>query len=143
MKNQLNRLFLILIFCLSYPTLSLASDVGEVVNNILSPISAFTDAFYKICYVMGALLIIGAGVQYRMYRKNPIQIRLSNIFFLIIIGIVVLCLPFIAKLSISARPIESAINKQSQQSTFNQPKKQPMPQQTYPQNEDWYNNYSH
>lgn len=145
MKNKIAHLLFAVLVCLSWPMLGFASDVGQVVNNILSPVSAFTAAFYKICYAMGILLIIGSGVQYRMYRKNPVQIRLGNVFFLLLVGIVVFCLPFVAKLSNSAKPIDESLVKQQQRTTVPGPKNQQIQRQepVKPANNDWYDNYSH
>ena len=123
---------------MGYSGLSYAGDIGQVVNNILAPMSAFTDAFYKICYALGTLLIIGSAVQYKLHRKNPIQVKLSNVIFLLIIGIVVVCLPFIVKLSSSANVIEQALVRQQRQVIVPQPVTPAQPSQV--QNDDWYNN---
>lgn len=129
-----------LLFISAYSNICYASDIVGVVNNILGPVSAFTDAFYKICYALGALLIAGSAIQYNLYRKNPIQVKFSNVLFLLIIGIVVVCLPFIVKLSSSANVIEQALSRQQQQTVVPHPEPAKPAYSHQTQHDDWYNN---
>jgi phosphoglycerol transferase MdoB-like AlkP superfamily enzyme len=129
------------ILALSYVDVAYATNIQQAVNNILGPLSAFTDAFYKICYVLGILLIAGAGVQYAQFRRNPVQVKFSNVMFLLIIGIVVVCLPFIVQLSSSAKTIDNALVRQGRQAIV--PQQTPIP--TQPKrandgNDNWYDN---
>jgi hypothetical protein len=139
MKRKLFPQLSLFLFTLGFAKAALAVDVSQAVNNILGPLSAFTDSFYKICYALGIILIVGSGIQYRMHRKNPMQIRLSNVIFLLIVGIVVVCLPFLVKLSTSSRIIDNAVMRQ--QATV--PKTPYVPSNTTPdqtQDNNWYDN---
>lgn len=133
-------LYLALILVLDYTSASYAKDVDQVINNILDPVSAFTDAFYKISYALGFLLIAGSVVQYNMHRKNPVQVKLSNVICLLIIGIVVFCLPFIVKLSSSSKTIDKALQRQQSQVQVPQPAAPPVQPNPTPANDtNWYN----
>lgn len=129
-----------LLFISAYSNSCYAGDIVQVVNNILAPMSAFTDAFYKICYALGALLIAGSAIQYSLYRKNPIQVKFSNVVFLLLIGIVVVCLPFIVRLSSSANVIDQALSRQQQQTIVRQPEPAKPAYSHHVVDDDWYNN---
>jgi|GEM_PF-745033 len=142
MKEKFFKFFsaLNLVAILSFSSVCFADtgDFGQVVNNILNPVSGFTDAFYKICYVLGGMLIVGSGIQYNLYRKNPVQVRLSNVFFLLIVGLVVVCLPFIVQLSSSSKIIDRSLHRQQSQvvvPTTPAPKQPVVPAD----NDQWYN----
>ena len=125
MKKKLSYpfLFLCILITACYCNTCYAEDanLSRVVDNIMGPLSSFIAIFYKLCYIIGAMLIIGSFIQYRLYRKNPIQVRLSNVFFLLIIGIVVLCLPTLANFSSSSHTVHGSLQKQHQGSSMPKP----------------------
>ncbi|CAN5259566.1 hypothetical protein BH10PSE19_BH10PSE19_06280 [soil metagenome] len=81
---------------------SQTSTMGDFASNVLDPICVMTSAFYKICYVIGAALLVASIVQYKAHRNNPLQVRISQPIALVIFGIAFILLPIIGQLSTSA-----------------------------------------
>jgi len=79
-----------------------AVNWGDVAENVLVPANALIKAAYTMCYVIGMGLIFGSLVQYRSHKQSPTQVRIGQPIMLLIFGIVLLCLPFLAQLSSSA-----------------------------------------
>ena len=89
-------------FCILFPSFvntSVAATVGGVgslgdfAGNILDPLCIMTNAFYKICYLIGTALLIASAIQYGGYRRNPLQVRLSQPMALLIFGLAFILLP--------------------------------------------------
>lgn len=77
-------------------------SLGDVANNMLSPLGVITHTLYNICYILGGGLLVAAAIQYRDHRRNPLQVPLSRPIFLFIVGFILVALPFITTLSESA-----------------------------------------
>lgn len=72
-----------------------ATNLGELANELSTPVDLFTSIIVKICYVIGFVLIVGSGLQYKRYRENPSEVRFSQPVLLFIFGVVVIILPLI------------------------------------------------
>lgn len=92
------------VYALSEPSL------GQAAENMLVPIGLFTEGFYKICYILGGTLILGAGIQYKNYRDNPSAVRLSTPVVLFLLGVSFILLPLIGMTSPGAEAARSSIN---------------------------------
>lgn len=78
------------------PALSFASEtLGTLANTLSDPVDLFTGIIYKICYVIGFVLIIGSVLQYKRHRDNPSEVRLSQPVLLLLLGIIIVVLPLI------------------------------------------------
>ena len=75
---------------------------GESAGNIMRPMSVATNAIYGLCYIIGTAFFLGGLVQYRNYRRNPQQVRFGTVILLIVTGIILVVLPFLAKFSSSS-----------------------------------------
>lgn len=83
-------------FLLLTPALSFASEtLGSLANTLSAPVDLFTGIIYKICYVIGFVLIIGSILQYKRHRDNPNEVRLSQPVMLLLLGIIIAILPLI------------------------------------------------
>lgn len=76
-----------------------AVPLGAVTHNIMQPTTLLTDFAYLACYIIGLALIVGAGMQYRTHRMNPMQVPLSRVIFWLVFGIAIFVLPFVAQWS--------------------------------------------
>lgn len=99
-----------LLLCGCYAMLTFAQPqsgptLGDVSRNILEPASVLADLAYKMCYVLGIALLVGAAIQYRMHRMNPLQVRLSQVFFLIAFGLALIAIPLAARFSIASEAL--------------------------------------
>jgi len=71
----------------------------QVINDVLDPAAGLTKLIYILCYIAGAGFLAGAVLQYKYHRDNPQQVRLSTPILLLILGLVLVCLPLLTKLS--------------------------------------------
>ena len=55
--------------------------------------------FGYICLIGGVGMILGAFLQYKAHRDNPSQVRLGTPIFLLIVGIILIILPYIGFIS--------------------------------------------
>ena len=83
-------------FC---PTVYGAATAGEVSAVMTSLVAAFTGILEKICFVIGAGLLIGAVIRYKEHRDNPTQVRIGDSVALLIAGTSIAVLPLLARLS--------------------------------------------
>ncbi len=111
MRFFMNGLIITVLFALSeYANAAVDQpSLGEAAENMLGPLGLLTEGFYKICYVIGATLLLGAGLQYKNYRNNPSAVRLSTPIVLLLLGIALILLPLIGMLS----PASQAANSNS------------------------------
>ncbi len=105
MKSAKQILISAVIFLMSF-SLSVAyadtvpgQSLGQISNNMLEPIGVFTHIMYSILYIVGGAFIAGSVIQYKAYRDNPLQTPISRPIALLILGLVLVAIPFITQLS--------------------------------------------
>jgi hypothetical protein len=79
-------------------------SLGEVANNLVEPINLLSGFIGTASLIVGICCLFGAFLRYMQYRVNPLVSPLGTVFVLLIMGIVLLCLPFIYKLTESGIP---------------------------------------
>jgi len=86
------------------PSVAFADDVslGQLSTNLMGPVSVLAELLYKICYVLGAMFILGSVLQYKNHRDNPSQIPISRPILLLVFGLIFIGFPFFAQLSSGA-----------------------------------------
>lgn len=67
---------------------------GEVADNITEPIQVVTGFVSIGCLIIGIACLFAALVKYFEHRRNPLHVPFSTVFWLIIIGLLLLLLPF-------------------------------------------------
>lgn len=72
-----------------------SQNIGVIANQLTSPVDFLTTIIYKICYLIGFVLVVSSFFQYRRYRNNPTEVRLSQPVMLLILGICIGLLPLI------------------------------------------------
>lgn len=80
-------------------------SLGDLSENIVSPMHTLIGFVYKACYVIGAGILLGAVLQYRRYRQNSAEVPFSRPIFLLLTGIVFILLPWIAHFSLGAEAL--------------------------------------
>jgi hypothetical protein len=110
MKSKSNGLMLQFLFLMTYLFFmqkgnadQTALNLGHVAQNFLEPAGMFVSLGYKLCYLIGGALLIGTAFQYKMYRNNPMQVRLGQVLFLLFFGLVMIGIPLIAEMSSASK----------------------------------------
>ena len=97
-----------LLFLLLLPALAISSDeitgIGKMAENILLPINIVSDFLCTASIIVGCCALFGAAMKYLQYRVNPLIAPLSTIIILLIVGVMLLCLPFVYKLTENGIP---------------------------------------
>lgn len=73
-----------------------ADNIGQVSVNILGPAKGVAHAINAACYIMGVGFLLAALLQYKYHRENPQQVRISTPIFLVLMGLFILAVPFVA-----------------------------------------------
>ena len=81
--------------------------IGAVSNNILGPVQGFAYLMNAVCYVIGFGFLLTGLLQYKNYRENPQQVKLSTPVILALLGGLFIALPFIGMLSSSSAILKS------------------------------------
>ena len=85
---------------LAYPAILLASSsptgIGSVATNILEPVSLISDFIHSACFILGGAFLFASLIKYIEHRRNPLMTPISTVVFLVIAGIVLILLPFLA-----------------------------------------------
>ena len=76
-----------------------AVSIGTAADWAMGPINSLGKIFGYMCLIGGVGMVLGAFLQYRAHRDNPSQVRLGTPIFLLIVGLILLILPFIGVIS--------------------------------------------
>lgn len=71
------------------------AGIGKVALNILEPVNIVSDFIGSASIIIGVTALFAALLRYMQYRVNPLAAPASSVVLLLIIGIVLLCLPFV------------------------------------------------
>lgn len=92
----------ILALLLSFSSRVLAVDTIGVTNNAMQVMTFFIQLIYAACYVIGACFLAGGLMQYRNYRRNSQQVRLSTPICMGLFGLALILMPWLTSLSYSS-----------------------------------------
>ncbi len=84
--------------CFLSPTIVFAAHspgIGEIAENMLEPINIVSDFVGSASLIVGICALLAAFLKYMQHRVNPLVAPMSTIVVLVIIGIVLICLPFV------------------------------------------------
>ncbi len=100
----MNRLiFLIICFVFSGSALAAgagqATSLGQAANNVNDLLMSLSGIIEAVFYVAGAVVICSAGMKYRIHRQTPQQVPISTVFTELILGIILLCVPTVTKMT--------------------------------------------
>lgn len=101
----MNKLVLALLCVISFAFFSISShavepiSLGQVASNLMEPISVFSDFIHTACFVIGGSFIFASIIRYVEHRKSPLVMPISTIILMLILGIILLLLPYISLLT--------------------------------------------
>ena len=88
----------VLLLC-SIPGLGFAvqkqKGFGDVASSMIEPVSVLNNFIGSAAIVIGIACLFGAFFRYMQYRINPLASPLSSVIFLLVLGLVLIGLPFI------------------------------------------------
>jgi uncharacterized membrane protein len=80
------------------------SGIGAVAENLLIPVTVASSFLSGIAVILGVSCVFSAFLRYMQHRINPLAQPMSMVVTLAILGILLLLLPFIYKLTESGVP---------------------------------------
>jgi intracellular multiplication protein IcmD len=80
-----------------------APSLGDVSQTALEPLSGIKKIMVAISVIAGIAFLMGAVIQYRDHRKNPIQVTISKPIVYFILGVIFIAIPYITGISSSAK----------------------------------------
>lgn len=98
-KFRLHLLKIFLVF--SIPQLVFATAkkqdmaLGDVASSIIGPVGILNNFIGSASIVIGLACLFGSFFRYMQYRVNPLASPLSSVILLLVLGLVLLGLPFI------------------------------------------------
>jgi len=98
---------MILVQCLIFPGLSFASSqvgLGSVALNLMYPVIFLSDFVHSASLIIGGLFLFASLIKYRQHRRNPTMMPLSTVIFLLIAGVLLVCLPLISLVTKNSVP---------------------------------------
>lgn len=106
MVNKLNinmmRSCLIFISLFLLPILTMAATkgnpagFGDVAKHMMEPVGIMSDLVDTACFVLGGSFLFASIIKYFEHRRSPLMVPISTVIFLLIAGIVLILLPFVA-----------------------------------------------
>lgn len=71
-----------------------ATGIGAFANATLGPIETLTYAITNISIILGIAFLVTAVIKYFEYRRSPMMVTVSTIFFFVVAGLILIGLPF-------------------------------------------------
>jgi hypothetical protein len=72
-----------------------SGGLTDIFSSLVGVGMSVHDLIQAICIVTGSALLLGAVIQYKKYRQNPIETKLSTVIINIAVGIALIILAFI------------------------------------------------
>jgi len=77
-------------------------DIGEVAGNMSGALSNVVELVLSVTTIAGVVFCFVAVAKLYQHKKNPQQVPLSQFFIMLVLGVVLLSLPYILKYGNSA-----------------------------------------
>lgn len=98
------RALLVFIYLITPSVATASHGIGLIAENLMEPVNILTDFVGTASIIIGVCALFGAFLRYMQHRTNPMIAPTSTIVLLLVIGIVLVCLPFIYLLTESGVP---------------------------------------
>lgn len=85
-------LYLVLALC---PSLVYASGIDSAASQIFGLTEMAGAIMRMICLITGGALLMGTLFKYKKYRKNPIEVKLSSVFVMLLTSLALIALYFV------------------------------------------------
>lgn len=93
-----------LVFLLGYiclPVITYADKpvygAAALAGNVLEPVSVVAGFLNTTCFVVGGSFMFASLVKYVEHRRCPLLVPISTVVFLLLAGLVLIALPFVAR----------------------------------------------
>lgn len=73
-----------------------AEDLGHIAQNLLGPVTLFSDIVQTGCFVIGGAFLFAAVIKYFEHKRSPLMTPISTVIFLFIAGLALVLIPFIS-----------------------------------------------
>ena len=105
-KNIISKKTILLAILTLFPALAIAADsgIGTVASNLLTPVEIVSSFMSSASLALGISALFASFVKYMQHRVNPLAHPIGTVFLLLVIGIILVCLPMIYKLTESGIP---------------------------------------
>lgn len=80
---------------------------ADVTNNVMSVAANVASLAMGICVILGVAMVGGAFIQYKQHKQNRLQVPISRPIVLFILGLVVLCMPLLNKITAGGKMISA------------------------------------
>jgi hypothetical protein len=87
-------IYFLMVFLMTSVATAEPVSLGSISENITEPIEIVSGFVSVGCLIVGFSCFFAAIVKYCEYRRNPLAVPVSKVIWLIIIGILLLLLPF-------------------------------------------------
>ena len=81
------------------------SGLGQVANNLMDPVHMFANFIGSMSIIIGIGFLLASFQKYGQHRRNHMAAPISTVIFLFIMGVCLVCLPLLHKLTTSGVPI--------------------------------------
>lgn len=100
MKKKVILIFLTLFTVNAY---GYGASLGGITGNLIGPATGLGHMMNAVCYVIGLGFLLVGLLQYKYHRENPQQVKISTPIVLVLIGVIMIAVPFIAMMSESGQ----------------------------------------
>ena len=69
---------------------------GAVAKNLMEPVSLFSSFIDAACFLIGGSFLFASVIKYVEHRRSPLMVPISTVIFLLIAGVLLVLLPFLA-----------------------------------------------
>lgn len=104
---MLNFIYRILLGLLALPSMTMAAHsqgIGGVASNLLEPVDLLSSFVGVASIVIGSTCLFSALLRYLQHRVNPYATPISTVIVLLVLGTILVLLPFAYKLTESGIP---------------------------------------
>lgn len=78
--------------------------IGQVASNLLVPVTVASSFLSGASIVIGVISLFSAFLRYMQHRINPLAQPISTVILLLLLGVILLLLPLVYKLTESGIP---------------------------------------
>jgi RsiW-degrading membrane proteinase PrsW (M82 family) len=101
------RIFIFLfITIISFAAQAQTSGFGAMANNLMEPVTIVSNFMASASIVIGVTCLFAGLIRYMQYRVNPLANPISTVIWLLVLGVVLLLLPFVYMLTESGIPFK-------------------------------------
>ncbi|MCE3238397.1 MAG: hypothetical protein K0R24_1378 [Gammaproteobacteria bacterium] len=107
------KTYMIAILMLLLPCAAMANHIvgiGGAAGELLEPTGVLADFFSDGAIILGVMAMFGAFVRYMQHRVNPLAVPIGSVIVLLVLGILLVCLPFTYVLLGAKAPIPGHIS---------------------------------